>query len=213
MSMDFTFVLVCEASALDTLFEGVTQHLLSLGFSRGREVLVSNPEDKPDSEEEKTLFVKDLAEGRASLHGWHSIYMGFYSSEFSFGIQFDLGAQGLAEGYIFINMSKMRRLHRDAIPVGFYDTISGIAALAEAIGGYGGFEAAQTPAPPRQTLSQLLANPEDRNLWFDVHIVEVTRLASTNSENAWAKDFERVERRGLVFFIEREFLALCNEFG
>jgi len=213
MPMDFTFVLVCEAIALDTLFEGVEQHLLSLGFSRDRELLVSNHEDKPDSEQEISLFVKDLVEEKASLQGWHSIYMEFYSSEFSFGIQFDLGAQGLAEGYIFINMSKMRRLHRDAIPFGFYDMISGIAALVEAIGGYGGFEAAQKPAPPQQTLSQLLANPGDRNLWFDVHIVEVTRLASTNAENAWARDFERVESRGLVFFIEREFLSLCNEFG
>jgi hypothetical protein len=213
MPIDFTLVLAGKATAVDTLFERVEQHLLSLGFSRGHEVLVSNGEDEPDSEQEVTLFVEDLAEEKARLHSWHSIYMEFTSPEVSFGLQFDLLAQGSTAGYIFINSRDMYRLHKDSIPAGFYDMISGIAAAAEATGGYGGFEAAQTPAPPEQTLSLLLANPGDRNLWFDIHIVEVSRLASTNAENAWARDFERVERRGFIFFLRREFLAFCNRFG
>ena len=116
-------------------------------------------------------------------------------------------------GFVFVSKRIMYRLHKSEIPAGFYDTLAGIATLAAAVGGYGGFEAAQTPLPPDKTLAALLVNPAQQDQWFDVHIVNATALAGSAAGRAWANDFERVERRGFVFFIQKAYLALCQTFG
>ena len=107
----------------------------------------------------------------------------------------------------------LAHLDLDRIPADFYDTLAGIAGIAAAVGGYGGFDASQTPLSPDKTLAALLVHPETRDQWFDVHIVSATALAGSAAGRAWANDFERFERRGLVFFLQKTYLELCRTFG
>jgi hypothetical protein len=213
MSRDFTLVLVCEASALAELFESVEEHLLDFDLTRSREVFVSNHENDVDFKEEEPLIVNNITDDKTTLFGWQSIYMGFRSLDISFGLDFNLIPGGLTEGCLFINMKKMYQLHKGEIPAKFYEVIGCIAVIARTVGGFAAFEAELMEPPPEQRLSQLLANPGDRQLWCDIHVVKASRLAYTSAESAWIADFERTEARGYVFFISREFLEICREFG
>jgi hypothetical protein len=213
MSIDLTLVLVCNTVAIDELFLQVERYLASLDFVRVRRIFVSNHRDDPDNDEAQRLLIVDLDEELSHLDDWRSIYMEFNSAELPLGIQFDLDVPGSAGGYITIDMQTMYRLHKERIPMSFYDVIGGVAALSGAVGGYGGYGAADTPAPPEATLTELLADPENRDKWFDIHVVAASGLPGTSAPRAWAVDFERVERRGFVFFISRVFLDMCRKFG
>jgi hypothetical protein len=139
--------------------------------------------------------------------------MEFTGPDFSFGLQFDRVSAAITRGYLFVNNEKMYRLHKNGPPLPFYETLAAVCEPAGVTGGFGGFEAGQTPAPAEQVLSRLLTDPARRDHWFDVHVATPDLLAGTGAQAAWSGDFQRVDARGYVFFVNRGFLALAKKFG
>ncbi|SRR6266540_4197760 len=207
MPIDFTFALVCHAPRPAAVVERVEEALLSVGFSRDPEVLVSKSTEDP----EESLFIDDLLQDNAHLDDWASVYVDFRSRDLSLGLQFDVSTKESVSGYIFINMDKVRDLHGADLPKPFYERIGLIARSANAIGGYGGFEAAQRAESPEHMFAALLATPGDQRLWFDVHLVESSVLSRTSAAAEWQTHFERTETHGFSFFVKREFLNMCRK--
>lgn len=211
MSFDFIFRLSSSAKDFPVVFERAEEALLGLGFWRSREVVVSI--DVLHREKEREIIIDSITREEETLRAASEVYMEFTSSRFGFGFQLENRGDSSSAGYIFISRRSILALHKEGVPTGFYAAIAALSKAVDVSFGYGAGESEDKWDKPEEMLSDISGEPFEREHWHDVLIYEERFLPNKDVLEQWMFSFQRVKIATYYFFINKEFLGLCRDFG